>query len=86
MVIYEELKEIAKINQKCTELSNILFEKMDLDGLHIESAEFIKNCVAFGPSFPGSEDVCHIADEYLKVSDFMDNVLIYVKAIYELTK
>ena len=49
-------------------------------------AKFIKNCVAFGPSFPGSEDVCHIADEYLKVSDFMDNVLIYVKAIYELTK
>ena len=49
-------------------------------------AKFIKNCVAFGPSFSGSEDVCHIADEYLKVSDFMDNVLIYVKAIYELTK
>ena len=49
-------------------------------------AKFIKNCVAFGPSFPGSEDVCHIADEYLKVSDFMDNILIYVKAIYELTK
>ena len=49
-------------------------------------AKFIKNCVAFGPSFPGREDVCHIADEYLSISDFMDNVKIYVKAIYELTK
>ena len=49
-------------------------------------AKFIKNCVAFGPTFPGREDVCHIADEYLSMSDFFDNVLIYVKAIYELTK
>ena len=49
-------------------------------------AKFIKNCVAFGPSFPGREDVCHIADEYLSIDDFMDNVKIYVKAIYELTK
>lgn len=49
-------------------------------------AKFIKNCVAFGPTFIGREDVCHIADEYLSVSDFMDNVKIYVKAIYELTK
>lgn len=46
MVVYEELKQIAEINQKRTELANALFEKMDLDGLHIESAEFIKNCVA----------------------------------------
>ena len=49
-------------------------------------AKFIKNCVAFGPTFPGREDVCHIADEYLLLSDFLDNVKIYVKAIYDLTK
>ena len=46
MVIHEELKQIAGINHKRTELANALFEKTDLDGLHIESAEFIKNCVA----------------------------------------
>lgn len=46
MVVYKELNEIAEINQKRIELSNILFEKMDLDGLHLDSAEFIKNCVA----------------------------------------
>lgn len=46
MVIYEELKKIAQINQERTELYNVLFEKTDLDGLHLDSAEFIKNCVA----------------------------------------
>lgn len=46
MVIYEELKQITEINQKRNKLTNALFEKMDLDGLNIESAEFIKNCVA----------------------------------------
>lgn len=46
MVIYEELKQIAEINKKRIELSNILFEKMDLDGLNLETAEFIKDCVA----------------------------------------
>lgn len=46
MVIYEELKQIVELNHKRTELSNALFEKMDLDGLNLESAEFIKDCVA----------------------------------------
>lgn len=45
MVIYEELKRIAEINQERNRLANALFEKMDLDGLNIESAELIKNCV-----------------------------------------
>lgn len=49
-------------------------------------AKFIKNAVAFGPVLPGREDVCHIADEYMYLSDFMDAILIYAKAIYELTK
>lgn len=49
-------------------------------------AKFIDNAVAFGPLFPGSEDVCHIANEYLNISDFNKCILIYAKAIYELTK
>ena len=46
MIIYEELKKIAEINQQRTELANVLCEKMDLDGLHIENAELINGCVA----------------------------------------
>lgn len=49
-------------------------------------AKFIENAVAYGPMLPGREDVCHIADEYMLVEDFKEAILIYAKAIYELTK
>lgn len=49
-------------------------------------AAFIDNAVAFGPMFPGSEDVCHIANEYIKVEDFIKSIAIYTKAIYDLIK
>lgn len=44
MVVYEELKQIAQINEKRNELLNMLFEKTELDGLQPETAEFIKDC------------------------------------------
>lgn len=49
-------------------------------------AKFIKNGVAYGPMMPEREDVCHIADEYMLTEDFKNAILIYAKAIYELTK
>ena len=49
-------------------------------------AKFIKNAVAYGPMLPGREDVCHIANEYMLLEDFKQAILIYAKAIYELTK
>lgn len=49
-------------------------------------AKFIQNAVAFGPLLPGREDVCHIANEYMYLSDFLTTITIYAKAIYELTK
>lgn len=49
-------------------------------------AKFIENGVAYGPLMPGREDVCHIADEYMLLEDFKNAILIYAKAIYELTK
>ena len=42
--------------------------------------------VAFGPLFPGREDVCHIANEYMYEEDFDKLVEIYYKSIKELTK
>lgn len=42
--------------------------------------------VAFGPLMPGREDVCHIANEYMYVEDFLNAIKVYVKAIYDLTK
>lgn len=49
-------------------------------------AKFIENAVAYGPMMPGREDVCHIANEYMLLEDFKQAILIYAKAIYELTK
>lgn len=49
-------------------------------------SKFIDNCVAFGPVFPGREDVCHIADEYINVDDLINSIAIYAKAIYDLGK
>lgn len=49
-------------------------------------AKFIKNCVAYGPLFPEREDVCHIANEYMRLEDFKSAIEIYAKAIYDLTK
>ncbi len=49
-------------------------------------AKFIEQCVAFGPQRPGSPDVCHIANEYRKINDFVEDIAIYAKAIYELGK
>lgn len=47
-------------------------------------AKFIKNCVAFGPQTPGAPDVCHIANEYIVVEDFIKSIAIYANAIYKL--
>lgn len=49
-------------------------------------AKFIDHAVAFGPLLPGREDVCHIANEYMGIEDFLNAIVIYSKAIYELTK
>ncbi len=49
-------------------------------------AKFIDNAVAYGPQMLGREDVCHIANEYMCIEDFKNAILIYAKAIYELTK
>jgi succinyl-diaminopimelate desuccinylase len=42
--------------------------------------------VAFGPMFPGSEDVAHQKDEYVIIDDLLKATAIYAQAIYELTK
>jgi succinyl-diaminopimelate desuccinylase len=49
-------------------------------------AHELKDAVAFGPLFPGREDVCHIANEYMYIEDFDKMCEIYFDALYELTK
>jgi succinyl-diaminopimelate desuccinylase len=42
--------------------------------------------VAFGPMFPGREDVAHQKDEYVIIDDLLKATAIYAQAIYDLTK
>lgn len=42
--------------------------------------------VAFGPLFPGREDVAHQKDEYIFIEDLVKATAIYAQAIYELAK
>ncbi|WP_243291077.1 dipeptidase PepV [Bacillus sp. FJAT-47783] len=42
--------------------------------------------VAFGPLFPGREDVIHQKDEYIIMDDLLNATAIYAQAIYELAK
>ena len=49
-------------------------------------ARAFKNCVSFGAMMPNEEDMCHKADEFIKIDYLLDSCKIYAKAIYELAK
>ena len=47
-------------------------------------SRMMPNTVAFGVCFPGDMDVCHIADEYIDLTNLMLGVKIFAHAIVEL--
>lgn len=49
-------------------------------------ARAMENAVAFGPMFPGQEDVVHQKDEYISIEHLMKITKIYAQALYELAK
>lgn len=49
-------------------------------------ARALQNAVAFGPVFPGQEDVVHQKDEYISIEHLMKITKIYAHALYELAK
>ncbi len=49
-------------------------------------ARVLKRGVAYGPVFPGREDVAHQRDEYIEIDDLLRATAIYAQAIYELAK
>lgn len=48
-------------------------------------ARAFKNCVSFGPNFPGQQDMCHQTDEFIDINNLMLSCKIYAKAIEELS-
>lgn len=49
-------------------------------------ARAMENAVAFGPMFPGQDDVAHQKDEYISIEHLMKITKIYAQALYELAK
>ncbi|MDF2557118.1 MAG: pepV [Bacillales bacterium] len=49
-------------------------------------ARSLKQGVAFGPLFPGQEDVVHQKNEYIGIDELIKMTAIYAQSIYELTK
>lgn len=49
-------------------------------------ARAFDNCISFGATMPGDADMCHQADEYIKIDDLLTSTKIYATAIYELLK
>ena len=49
-------------------------------------ARSLKSGVAFGPLFPGREDIAHQKDEYMHIEDMLKATAIYAQAIFELAK
>lgn len=66
-------------------------ESKDLDSKPIRIgggtyARAMKNAVAFGPMFPGDEDVVHQKNEYIELDKLIKISKIYTRALYELCK
>ncbi|NLJ97904.1 MAG: dipeptidase PepV [Tissierellia bacterium] len=49
-------------------------------------ARATENAVAFGPSFPGQEDVVHQKNEFISIDHLIKITKIYAQALYELAK
>lgn len=47
-------------------------------------ARAFKNCVSFGPNFPGHKDMCHQTDEFIAIDSLILSCKIYAKVILEL--
>jgi len=49
-------------------------------------ARHFKNCVAFGPNFPGKPELAHEKDEYIEIEDLLKSFSIYTYVLADLVK
>lgn len=81
----------AKDDQRIDKLSQIYEQVTGLDGTPVTTtgatyARVMPNIVAFGPSFPGQKGIAHKQDEWMKLTDLLTMMEIYMRSIYALTK
>ena len=88
---YQEALYIPKDNLLVQTLCKIFNEKTNsnYEPIAIGGATFsraFKNCVSFGPNFPGNKDMCHQTDEFIDIDNLILMTKIYAEAIYLLGK
>lgn len=88
---YQEALYIPKDNLLVQTLCKIFNEKTNsnYEPIAIGGATFsraFKNCVSFGPNFPGNKDMCHQTDEFIDIDNLILMTKIYAEAIYFLGK
>ena len=87
---YQPSLYISKNNYLIQTLCNIFNEETGLNKkpIAIGGATFaraFKNCVSFGPNFPGNKDMCHQTDEFIDIDNLILSCKIYAKEIYKLS-
>lgn len=87
----EDFLYVPKNNKLVQTLCKIFNEKTNSNAEPIAIgggtyARAFKNCISFGPNFPGHKDMCHQTDEYVEIDNLILACKIYAKAILELGK
>lgn len=82
---------VPKNNELVTTLCDVFNEvtNQNLDPITCSGATYaraFKNVVSFGCNMPGNVDMCHQADEYIKLDDLYTSIDIYIRALIKLTK
>ena len=82
LFIPKESKLVRTLTKIFNEITNKSEEPITIGGATFARA--FPNCVSFGANMPHEKDLCHQADENIKIDNLIISAKIYANAIYEL--
>ena len=82
LLIPKDNKLIKTLTQIFNEITNKNEEPIAIGGATFARA--FPNCVSFGANMPNEKDLCHQADENIKIDNLIISAKIYANAIYKL--
>lgn len=84
LLVPKESTLVKILTQIFNDMTNKNAEPIAIGGATYARA--FTNCVSFGANMPGEKDLCHQADENIKIDNLIISAKIYANAIYELDK
>ena len=82
LFIPKDSKLIKTLTQIFNEITNKNEEPIAIGGATFARA--FPNCISFGANMPNEKDLCHQADENIKIDNLIISAKIYANAIYKL--